>query len=44
MDKCDYVISLIEKYGLKWETIPMTTTHHILKEEILISDNFDWLR
>ncbi len=43
-DKCDYVISLIEKYGLKWETIPMTTTHHILKEEILISDNFDWLR
>lgn len=41
-DKSDFVISLIEKYGLKWKTIPMTTTHHVLKEEILISDEFDW--
>lgn len=41
-DKSDFVISLIEKYRLKWKTIPMTTTHHVLKEEILISDTFDW--
>ena len=41
-DKSDFVISLIEKYSLKWKTIPMTTTHHVMKDEILISDNFDW--
>ncbi len=41
-DKSDYVISLAEKYSLNWKTIPMTTTQHIQKDEILISDNFDW--
>ena len=43
-DKNDYVIGLAEKYALKWETIPMTTTHHIMKEEVLISNNFNWLK
>lgn len=42
-DKSDYIIGLVKKYGLNWRTIPMQTTHLIQKEEILISDNFDWL-
>ena len=42
-DKCDYIISLVEKYNLKWQTIPMTTTHHKVKEELIISDNFNWI-
>ena len=41
-DKCDYVISLAEKYKLHWRVIPMQTTKHVKKEEIIISDNFDW--
>ena len=41
-DKSDYILSLIEKYNLQWKSIPMQTTHLITKEEILISDNFDW--
>lgn len=42
-DKSDYILDLVNKYGLKWRTIPMTTTHHVTKEEVLISDNFEWL-
>ncbi len=30
------------KYGLDFRTIPMKTTHHIQKNEIIVSDNFDW--
>lgn len=41
-DKCDYVISLAEKYDLHWRVIPMQTTKHVKKEEILISDSFNW--
>lgn len=32
-----------EKYGLSYKTIPMQTTHLVTKNELLISDNFDWL-
>lgn len=42
-DKSDYIMSLIEKYDLQWRSIPMQTTHLVTKEELLISDNFDWL-
>ena len=41
-DKCDYVISLAEKYNFHWKVIPMQTTKHVKKEEIIISDSFDW--
>lgn len=30
------------KYNLNYRTIPMKTTHHIEKNEIIISDNFNW--
>jgi DNA adenine methylase len=33
---------LAEKYHLGYRTIPMKTTHHLEKTEIIISDNFDW--
>ena len=33
---------LANKYNLLFRTIPMKTTHHIKKNEIIISDNFDW--
>lgn len=33
---------LAEKNGLAYRTIPMKTTHHLEKNELLISDNFDW--
>lgn len=42
-DLNDYILSLVKKYNLKWRSIPMQTTHLVTKEEILISDNFDWL-
>lgn len=34
---------LAEKYKLEYTTIPMKTTLHYKKEELLISDNFKWL-
>ncbi|BAW79979.1 D12 class N6 adenine-specific DNA methyltransferase [Candidatus Nitrosoglobus terrae] len=33
---------LADKYGLDFRTIPMKTTHHLQKNEIIISDNFSW--
>ncbi len=33
---------LAEKYALQFRTIPMKTTHHTKKNEIIISDNFNW--
>ncbi len=35
---------LAEKHQLDYRTIPMKTTHHIQKNEIIISDNFEWWR
>jgi DNA adenine methylase len=31
-----------DKYGLQYKTIPMKTTLHFEKNEIIISDNFSW--
>jgi DNA adenine methylase len=33
---------LATKYKLQYRTIPMKTTHHLEKNEIIISDNFNW--
>ena len=34
--------ALANKYGLQFRTIPMKTTLHYEKNEIIISDNFSW--
>ncbi len=41
-DDCEQIRKFADKYNLKYKTIPMRTTHHITKSEIIISDNFDW--
>lgn len=41
-DDTDEIRRLAEKYNLDFKTIPMKTTHHIQKNEIIVSDNFDW--
>jgi DNA adenine methylase len=43
-DNCDDVKNLSAKYGLNYTTIPMTTTHLLEKEELIISDNLDWMK
>jgi len=32
----------VKEYGLSYITIPMQTTHLVTKNELLISDNFEW--
>ncbi|MBX9853071.1 MAG: DNA adenine methylase [Cytophagaceae bacterium] len=41
-DDTPEIRQLAEKYGLDYRTIPMKTTHHLQKNEIIISDNFSW--
>jgi DNA adenine methylase len=41
-DDTEEIRGLAVKYNLDFRTIPMKTTHHIQKNEIIISDNFDW--
>ena len=41
-DDTEEIRRLTDKYNLDFRTIPMKTTHHIQKNEIIISDNFDW--
>ena len=41
-DDTDEIRELAKKHDLEFRTIPMKTTHHIQKNEIIISDNFDW--
>lgn len=41
-DDCDEIRDLAKKYSLDYRTIPMKTTHHVEKKEIIISDNFNW--
>lgn len=41
-DDTTEIRGLAEKYKLDFRTIPMKTTHHIQKNELIISDNFDW--
>ncbi|NOX48330.1 MAG: DNA adenine methylase [Chlorobi bacterium] len=41
-DDTEEIRALANKYNLGFRTIPMKTTHHIQKNEIIISDNFNW--
>ena len=41
-DDTDEIRKLTDKYNLEYKTIPMKTTHHIKKQELIISDNFEW--
>lgn len=41
-DDTKEIRNLADKYNLKYRTIPMKTTHHLEKNEIIISDNFSW--
>lgn len=41
-DDTEEIRQLAKKYNLQYRTIPMKTTLHIEKNEIIISDNFSW--
>ena len=41
-DDAEDIRQLADKYNLPFQTIPMKTTHHLEKNEIIISDNFNW--
>jgi DNA adenine methylase len=41
-DDTKEIRTLANKYHLAFQTIPMKTTHHLEKNEIIISDNFLW--
>lgn len=41
-DDTTEIRQLADKYGLDYRSIPMKTTHHLKKNEIIISDNFSW--
>lgn len=41
-DDTTEIRQLAHKYGLDYRSIPMKTTHHLQKSEIIISDNFSW--
>lgn len=41
-DDTPEIRQLAKKYNLQYRTIPMKTTLHIEKNEIIISDNFTW--
>jgi DNA adenine methylase len=41
-DDTPEIRELAGKHDLDFRTIPMKTTHHIEKNEIIISDNFNW--
>ena len=43
-DDAKEIRELAEKFELKYTTIPMKTTHHLEKRELLISDTFDWMK
>ncbi len=41
-DDTTEIRQLAEKFNLQYKTIPMKTTHHLKKNEMIISDNFTW--
>jgi DNA adenine methylase len=41
-DDTDEVRNWATKYDLEFRTIPMKTTHHIKKNELIICDSFSW--
>ncbi len=42
-DDATEIRELADHYKLQYTTVPMKTTHHLEKRELLISDNFNWL-
>ena len=42
-DNTQEVRNWAEEYGLPYTTIPMQTTHLVTKEELLVSDNLEWM-
>ena len=43
-DDTTEIRQLADKYSLQYRTIPMKTTLHYKKNELIISDNFRWLK
>jgi len=41
-DDSQEIVDLVEKLSLEYRRIPMRTTHHVTKYELIISNNFDW--
>ena len=41
-DDAEDIRHLVDKYHFSYRSIPMKTTHHLEKYEIIISDNFNW--
>ncbi len=41
-DDTNEIRQLADEYRLDYRTIPMKTTHHLQKNEIIVSDNFSW--
>lgn len=41
-DDTSEIRALVNAYNFDFRKIPMKTTHHIQKNELIISDNFDW--
>ena len=41
-DNTEEIRQLADKFNLHYRTIPMKTTHHLEKNEMIISDNFSW--
>lgn len=41
-DDTSEIRQLADKFHLDYRTIPMKTTHHLEKNELIISDNFKW--
>lgn len=41
-DDTEEIRALANKYSLNFKTIPMKTTHHLHKNEIIVSDHIDW--
>ena len=41
-DDTDEIRDFANRYGLLYKTIPMKTTHHLEKNELIIADNLDW--
>lgn len=43
-DDTEQIRAWASKYSLKYKLIPMKTTHHLEKNEIIVCDNFTWWR
>ena len=41
-DDADEIRYLVSKFGFQFRKIPMKTTHHLEKNELIIANNFDW--